>query len=152
MRKKFETPSYSSPRGGRRGCLCKDGKTYSKKCCDGTLRAQGIGNITKTSNFNAYLLNIFNGTNSSQACIQLSAIDSDNFNIKLSQSFLDNVRNNQDFRTSESVVGEIFGNTDRFIIAFKTTVTSNGVTTTKLQKTTFVANDDYEVCCYTNCN
>ena len=46
MRKKFETPSHSSPRGGRRGCLCKDGKTYSRKCCDGTLRAQGIGNIT----------------------------------------------------------------------------------------------------------
>lgn len=31
-----------SPKGGRRGCLCKDGK-YSKKCCDGTLHAQGIG-------------------------------------------------------------------------------------------------------------
>ncbi len=31
-----------SPKGGRRGCLCKDGK-YSKKCCDGSLQAQGIG-------------------------------------------------------------------------------------------------------------
>jgi len=40
------TPSYSSPKGGSRGCLCKDGKTYSKKCCDGSLQAQGIGNIT----------------------------------------------------------------------------------------------------------
>lgn len=31
-----------SPRGGKRGCLCKDG-TYKKKCCDGSLQAQGIG-------------------------------------------------------------------------------------------------------------
>ena len=31
-----------SPKGERRGCLCKDGK-YSKKCCDGSLQAQGIG-------------------------------------------------------------------------------------------------------------
>ena len=48
MRKnKFKTPSKSSPRGNRRGCLCADG-TYSKKCCDGSLQAQGIGNVTKS--------------------------------------------------------------------------------------------------------
>ena len=35
-----------SPQDDRRGCLCKDGK-YSRKCCDGTLQAQGIGNITE---------------------------------------------------------------------------------------------------------
>jgi hypothetical protein len=35
--------SRTSPIGGRRGCLCKDGKTYSRKCCDGTIGAQGIG-------------------------------------------------------------------------------------------------------------
>lgn len=35
----------SSPVGGRRGCLCKDGKRYSRKCCDGSLQAQGIGNV-----------------------------------------------------------------------------------------------------------
>jgi hypothetical protein len=34
--------SKSSPRGGKRGCLCKDGK-YSKKCCNGDLQEQGIG-------------------------------------------------------------------------------------------------------------
>jgi hypothetical protein len=28
--------------------LCKDKNTYSKKCCDGTLWAQGIGNITRS--------------------------------------------------------------------------------------------------------
>jgi hypothetical protein len=31
-----------SPKGGKRGCLCAD-NTYSNKCCDGSLRAQGIG-------------------------------------------------------------------------------------------------------------
>ena len=40
----FKTPSYTSPKGGSRGCLCTDG-TYSRKCCDGSLQAQGIGNI-----------------------------------------------------------------------------------------------------------
>jgi hypothetical protein len=39
---KTKTPSYSSPKGGRRGCLCENG-TYSSKCCDGSLQAQGIG-------------------------------------------------------------------------------------------------------------
>jgi hypothetical protein len=34
----------ASPRGGNRGCLCKD-NTYSRKCCDGTLAAQGIGSL-----------------------------------------------------------------------------------------------------------
>jgi hypothetical protein len=39
-------PSRTSPKGGQRGCLCKDGKSYSIKCCNGSLHAQGIGNIT----------------------------------------------------------------------------------------------------------
>jgi hypothetical protein len=43
--KAFKTPSYTSPKGGTRGCLCPDGR-YSSKCCDGSLQAQGIGNIT----------------------------------------------------------------------------------------------------------
>jgi len=46
---KFKTPSYSSPKGGKRGCLCEDGK-YSVKCCDGSLQAQGIGMTTGTEN------------------------------------------------------------------------------------------------------
>lgn len=37
-----KTPSKTSPKGGKRGCLCKDG-TYNSKCCDGSLEAQGIG-------------------------------------------------------------------------------------------------------------
>ena len=44
---KSKTPSYSSPKGGRRGCLCENGK-YSSKCCDGSLQAQGIGATTGT--------------------------------------------------------------------------------------------------------
>ena len=43
--KKFETPSRTSPRGGRRGCLCKDKETYSVKCCKGNMINQGIGKI-----------------------------------------------------------------------------------------------------------
>ena len=35
----------ASPRGGNRGCLCPDGM-YSRKCCDGSLPAQGIGALT----------------------------------------------------------------------------------------------------------
>ena len=46
---KTKTPSYSSPKGGRRGCLCENGK-YSSKCCDGSLQAQGIGATTGTEN------------------------------------------------------------------------------------------------------
>jgi hypothetical protein len=42
-----KTLSKVSPRGGKRGCLCKDGK-YRKECCDGSLEAQGIGKTTGT--------------------------------------------------------------------------------------------------------
>lgn len=37
--------SQTSPKGGRRACLCKDGKKYSIKCCTGSLQAQGIGSV-----------------------------------------------------------------------------------------------------------
>ena len=33
------------PNSDRKGCLCKDSNTYSKKCCDGSYWSQGIGNI-----------------------------------------------------------------------------------------------------------
>ena len=42
MAKKQKTLSKTSPKGGKRGCLCEDG-TYKAECCDGTLQAQGIG-------------------------------------------------------------------------------------------------------------
>ncbi len=44
-KKKDAEKSRTSPKGGRRGCLCKDGKSYNVKCCDGTLKAQGIGAV-----------------------------------------------------------------------------------------------------------
>jgi hypothetical protein len=50
MRNKFKTPSYSSPKKSRRGCLCSDG-TYSKKCCNGNLSAQGIGKTRRGASF-----------------------------------------------------------------------------------------------------
>lgn len=54
MRKRRKyTHSRTSPKDSRRGCLCPDGKTYSIHCCDGSLQAQGIGNITRT-NYNLY--------------------------------------------------------------------------------------------------
>ncbi len=43
-------PSRTSPREGRRGCLCGNG-TYSRKCCKGNMINQGIGNITKSTNY-----------------------------------------------------------------------------------------------------
>jgi hypothetical protein len=43
--KKFITPSKTSPKGRRRGCLCRDKDTYSIKCCDGSIHAQGIGKV-----------------------------------------------------------------------------------------------------------
>lgn len=43
-RKSFKTPSHTSPKSTTRGCLCPDNK-YSRKCCDGSLQAQGIGTI-----------------------------------------------------------------------------------------------------------
>lgn len=36
------TNRTTSPKGGKRGCLCKDGK-YRKACCEGELSQQGIG-------------------------------------------------------------------------------------------------------------
>ncbi len=47
---KKKTPSKASPKeGSKRGCLCDDG-TYSTKCCDGSLQAQGVGQTTGTEN------------------------------------------------------------------------------------------------------
>jgi hypothetical protein len=45
----MKTPSKTSPKGGRRACLCPNG-TYSIKCCDGSLQAQGIGSLQGQNN------------------------------------------------------------------------------------------------------
>jgi hypothetical protein len=41
---KQKTLSKTSPKSGKRGCLCDDG-TYKAKCCTGELQNQGIGSI-----------------------------------------------------------------------------------------------------------
>mgnify|MGYP003669751180 CR=1 FL=1 len=46
--RKEPTPSRTSPNSSGRACLCADGKSYSIDCCDGSMQAQGIGNITLT--------------------------------------------------------------------------------------------------------
>jgi hypothetical protein len=38
----------TSPKGGKRGCLCKDG-TYKKECCTGKLEEQGVGSLVEQS-------------------------------------------------------------------------------------------------------
>lgn len=42
IKSKIMAQKTSSPKGGKRGCLCKDGK-YSSECCKGELLEQGIG-------------------------------------------------------------------------------------------------------------
>ena len=42
------TKSKTSPVGGKRGCLCKDGK-YKKECCTGETLAQGVGSLVEQS-------------------------------------------------------------------------------------------------------
>ena len=49
MRNNSLIPSRTSPKGSRRGCFCKDTNTYSRKCCDGSIWAQGIGVISRTA-------------------------------------------------------------------------------------------------------
>lgn len=49
--KKLFSPSRTSPRNGRRGCLCRDRDVYSIKCCNGDIMAQGIGEMSKNENF-----------------------------------------------------------------------------------------------------
>lgn len=46
-KKKYKSVSRITPVGGKRGCLCKDMKTYHPNCCTGEMHAQGIGIITK---------------------------------------------------------------------------------------------------------
>ena len=49
LRNKFIELTYgrhASPVGGNRACLCWDEETYRIECCDGSLRAQGIGSTT----------------------------------------------------------------------------------------------------------
>ena len=53
----METESKVSPRGGKRGCLCKNGK-YSSRCCNGSLQAQGIGKTASVTQQNVTVTEI----------------------------------------------------------------------------------------------
>jgi len=55
--KKFRTPSRTSPRGSRRGCLCADRDEYSVECFEGDIdksrnRQHNQNNIIKNTNIN----------------------------------------------------------------------------------------------------
>ena len=43
------TQGLSSPKNSRRGCLCLDSATYSRRCCGGALMQQGIGQTQSPS-------------------------------------------------------------------------------------------------------
>lgn len=45
---KNKTQGLATRQDDERACLCANG-TYSRKCCDGSLQAQGIGKITRTA-------------------------------------------------------------------------------------------------------
>jgi hypothetical protein len=45
------TQGLSSPKNSRRACLCINTNTYSRKCCNGALLEQGIGNIQGTPQY-----------------------------------------------------------------------------------------------------
>ena len=47
-RRKEDEWSRTSPKNKRRGCLCKDGNTYSRECCNGNMINQGIGSLVIT--------------------------------------------------------------------------------------------------------
>lgn len=61
-----KTKSKTSPKNGKRGCLCDD-NTYSKECCNGDLQNQGIGattgvdSVTVTENNGVRVITRVNG-------------------------------------------------------------------------------------------
>lgn len=62
---KTPTKSKTSPKGGKRGCLCPDGK-YSKDCCNGDLQNQGLGSMVNQAISNVQNTNaprVITGTN-----------------------------------------------------------------------------------------
>lgn len=56
---------FSSPKGGKRACLCEDG-TYSSECCKGELINQGIGSLV-----NQVVSNVVN-TNTSRTIVSVN--------------------------------------------------------------------------------
>lgn len=58
-----------SPQNDRRACLCADG-TYSRKCCDGSFHAQGIGNVTKATTTYYYKIQLCGHSQSKEIYIE----------------------------------------------------------------------------------
>ena len=62
------TQGLSSPKNSRMACLCIETNTYSRKCCNGALLEQGIGQTqspyigNSLGGFNKGFSNGFNGT------------------------------------------------------------------------------------------
>lgn len=52
-----KTKSKTSPKGGKRGCLCDNGK-YSPECCNGDLQNQGVGQLNEQTIVNVVNLNV----------------------------------------------------------------------------------------------
>ena len=75
MKNKNYIPSRTSPKGGRRGCLCWETNTYSVKCCDGSVRAQGIGSVYLTETTPAFsgILDTYSGAAAAYSLRQLSS-------------------------------------------------------------------------------
>ena len=48
MKDRNYTRSLPIPKDGRRGCLCKETETYSRKCCGKDYYSQGVGNVVST--------------------------------------------------------------------------------------------------------
>jgi hypothetical protein len=58
------TRGKSSPKNSRRGCLCLDTNVYSRKCCNGALMEQGIGQtIYPTPQLGGFSSGFSNGFN-----------------------------------------------------------------------------------------
>lgn len=62
MKQRDYNEKAPSPKNDKRACLCEDG-TYSRKCCDGSFQAQGIGSITLGSEDSAGIINSQDTTN-----------------------------------------------------------------------------------------
>ncbi len=45
------TRGKSSPKNNRQACLCANSNTYSRKCCNGALIEQGIGQTQSPARF-----------------------------------------------------------------------------------------------------
>ena len=89
-------PSTASPTHGRKGCLCKDGKTYSRDCCDGSVQAQGIGETRLSEYFRAIIT-----TGQSQATWGYRGYDGGIYNLPKYGSISSEFGQNKKYKVAE---------------------------------------------------